>query len=600
MSITMQINPFDFFADTQGDPLDAGYIWIGQANLDPRQYPVAIYYDSSLTIPAPMPLRTRSGYVYRNGSPTFLYVNGNYSVRVEDKNNRLVFYVPDFQMVGSGQAATTADLAAAVATFADTTDPAKGDALIGVKQPYTGAVGRTQHDKNAEELSSADFGLLGDGSDEQAQIQAFVTAGAGRRIRFVMTAAGGIYGKSTPTRILANTEIVSDPGVVIRRLGTTESWMFVNGVIGDANYATAYNGDSNIRIIGNTFDLNGIVGVRTAAALVLGHSRGLKIIGNIFKNGYNSHNIEINANADAVIAENVFQDQAYDNITQSFEAINIDYANAAGFPGWGEWDNTPDMNIIVRNNTFRNVQGGVSSHSVPVGAEVHTNIQVLNNTFQDIGGRAVRAQGWNNSKITGNLFINIGQEAINVLTGNKNIVTGNIILGASTSANGLHSAIRLQGDENFVSGNIIDNTGYANSYAYPVGIASGTKNTVNTTGAKGGSSFVAGGMVSDGGTLTNLNGRTLLFSGDAIAPVTITLADNINFYEHLEVTTGQVGGYTFQSHLLRPFARGRWTTSDKVVIQTVGGVITGDVASLTSFNILADVQHIRAIYGVLP
>lgn len=599
MSITMQINPFDFFADTQGDPLDAGYIWIGQANLDPRQYPVAIYYDSALTIPAPMPLRTRGGYVYRNGSPTFLYVNGNYSVRVEDKNNRLVFYVPDFQMVGSGQAATTADLAAVVENFANTSDPAKGDALVGVKQPYDGAIARTQHDVNADDLLSSDF-MIGDGSDESAQYQKFVTAGAGRRIRFVMTAAGGIYASSQPIRIRANTEIVSDPGVVLRRLGTTESWMFVNGEIGNASYATGYDGDGNIRILGNTFDLNGIVGVRTAAALVLGHSRGMKIIGNVFMNGYNSHNIEINASADAIIEGNTFRDQAYDNITSSFEAINIDYASAAGFPGFGEWDNTPDNGIIVRDNIFRNVQGGVSSHSVPVGAEVHTKIQVLNNTFENIGGRAVRAQGWNNSKIMGNTFINIGQEAINILTGNKNIVTGNTILGASTSANGLHSAIRLQGDENFVSGNIIDNTGYANSYAYPVGIASGTKNTVNTTGAKGGSSFVAGGMVSDGGTLTNLNGRTLLFSGDAIAPVTITLADNINFYEHLEVTTGQVGGYTFQSHLLRPFARGRWTTSDKVVIQTVGGVITGDVASLTSFNILADVQHIRAIYGVLP
>jgi hypothetical protein len=39
----------------------------------------------------------------------------------------------------------------------DTTDPGKGDALVGVVQPFTGAVARTQHDKNAESVSVLDF-----------------------------------------------------------------------------------------------------------------------------------------------------------------------------------------------------------------------------------------------------------------------------------------------------------------------------------------------------------------------------------------------------------------------------------------------------------
>lgn len=39
----------------------------------------------------------------------------------------------------------------------DLADTTKGDGLIGVKQPYQGAVNRTQHDKNSELLSMADF-----------------------------------------------------------------------------------------------------------------------------------------------------------------------------------------------------------------------------------------------------------------------------------------------------------------------------------------------------------------------------------------------------------------------------------------------------------
>lgn len=123
MSIVMQINPFEFFVDTAGTALDAGYIYIGEANTDPRNYPVAVFYDEALTIPAAMPLRTTNGYIYRNGSPTYLYIDGNYSIRVEDKNHRLVFYVPDFLMIGSGQAVSLSDLT-------NTTDPTKGISII--------------------------------------------------------------------------------------------------------------------------------------------------------------------------------------------------------------------------------------------------------------------------------------------------------------------------------------------------------------------------------------------------------------------------------------------------------------------------------------
>lgn len=123
MSIVMQINPFDFFADSHGDGLDAGYIWIGQPNTDPRQYPVTVYYDKDLTIPAPMPLRTISGYISRNGSPAFLYINGNYSVMVRDSRDRQIYYVPDFLMVGSEQAVSLGELQ-------NTTDPTLGISLI--------------------------------------------------------------------------------------------------------------------------------------------------------------------------------------------------------------------------------------------------------------------------------------------------------------------------------------------------------------------------------------------------------------------------------------------------------------------------------------
>lgn len=73
------------------------------------------------------------------------------------KGASLVGYNGDTVRTALNARVTSADLA-------NTTDPAKGDALVGVKQPVTGAVARTQHDKNADILNAHDFGAIGDGT----------------------------------------------------------------------------------------------------------------------------------------------------------------------------------------------------------------------------------------------------------------------------------------------------------------------------------------------------------------------------------------------------------------------------------------------------
>lgn len=58
-----------------------------------------------------------------------------------------------------------------------------GDALIRVKQPYNGAVARTQHDKNSDKLSAQDFGAKGDGqTDDTAAFTALELAVSGQTI----------------------------------------------------------------------------------------------------------------------------------------------------------------------------------------------------------------------------------------------------------------------------------------------------------------------------------------------------------------------------------------------------------------------------------
>ena len=88
----LAINPtFPVFSDSDGQPLENGYIWIGTANLDPQTNPIAVYWDGALTMPAAQPIRTSGGYPANNGTPARIYSNADYSIRVQNKNGSTVY-----------------------------------------------------------------------------------------------------------------------------------------------------------------------------------------------------------------------------------------------------------------------------------------------------------------------------------------------------------------------------------------------------------------------------------------------------------------------------------------------------------------------------
>jgi len=85
-------SPFTVFFDRSGQPLDAGYIYIGLPGINPEVSPITVYWDSSLTTTAAQPIRTLAGYPSRDGSPGTLIINqASYSIVVKDKNGALVF-----------------------------------------------------------------------------------------------------------------------------------------------------------------------------------------------------------------------------------------------------------------------------------------------------------------------------------------------------------------------------------------------------------------------------------------------------------------------------------------------------------------------------
>jgi hypothetical protein len=107
MSALSIIPPYPAFAGADGLPLENGYIWVGTVNLNPQVNPISVYWDSALTIPAALPIRTLNGYPVYQGSPSRFYVASDYSIQVLDSKGSLV-YTSLNGNVSAGSAATNA------------------------------------------------------------------------------------------------------------------------------------------------------------------------------------------------------------------------------------------------------------------------------------------------------------------------------------------------------------------------------------------------------------------------------------------------------------------------------------------------------------
>lgn len=86
--------PANQFFDTDGSPLDNGYIYVGTTGANPETTPQAVYWDKAGTIPAAQPIRTINGFPARDGAVSKFYTSTkNYSITVKDKRGILVMGV---------------------------------------------------------------------------------------------------------------------------------------------------------------------------------------------------------------------------------------------------------------------------------------------------------------------------------------------------------------------------------------------------------------------------------------------------------------------------------------------------------------------------
>ncbi len=152
----LSIQPvYPIFTDIDGQPLEDGFVWIGQANLDPQVNPISVFWDAALTIPAAQPIRTLGGYPARNGTPARLYVNSDYSIRVMNRNGSTVYSAPS-----------------ATERYSDVVIGGFDAQNVFYNPPFPGGVQTNVEAKLAETVNVKDFGAVCDGvTDDTAAVQ---------------------------------------------------------------------------------------------------------------------------------------------------------------------------------------------------------------------------------------------------------------------------------------------------------------------------------------------------------------------------------------------------------------------------------------------
>ncbi|MGK3188035.1 phage tailspike protein [Enterobacter soli] len=167
-----------------------GKIYIGNTDTDPtipsNQIQVYIEDEEGDLIPTSQPLSINSaGYPVYNGIIAKFVTTQNHSMAVYDSYGSLQFYYPSILKYNPDQFGP--DLIEQLGQEGSyASDDTKGDAMIGVHQPSSSDVVRTQHDKNAECISLKDFGAIGDGvaNDDNAFSKAstWLSGKYGRRL----------------------------------------------------------------------------------------------------------------------------------------------------------------------------------------------------------------------------------------------------------------------------------------------------------------------------------------------------------------------------------------------------------------------------------
>jgi hypothetical protein len=259
MTLVQLAPPYPVFTGKNGDPLDAGFLYFGVANLNPETNPIQVYWDSALTQPAAQPIRTINGYPSSNGALSLIYADSQFSVTVRDKNNEFVIYSPIGFGFVPGTSATSTD-------------------QITYNEGSTGAIDRVLTSRLQDRVSVKDFGAV-DGGPNTAAINAAIAyaIASGNRVEFPF--AGTIrVPEDAPTLQAAIDAIYPDPTVgFLLTINLSAGYQIAEGTLienGDYSNVQITSSDATVNAAnpfagvsgGDVFSTNSLLVVKKATA----------------------------------------------------------------------------------------------------------------------------------------------------------------------------------------------------------------------------------------------------------------------------------------------------------------------------------------------
>lgn len=210
----------------------------------------------------------------------------------------------------------------------------------------------------------------------------------------------GEYHINTTLNIFSNTELYLDEKTTLVQDAPKGQNIVKAGDFSQKHIL--YNGFRNIKIDGGKWDMQ----FNGSCAMRFGHCTNLSIRNVNITNIMDAHHIEAAAVDTLSITDSTFTSSLRRG-SNSCEAIQLDILHdSKHFPGFEEFDDTPNKNVTISGCTFSNLHSGIGTRSAVV-SKYFDNVVIENNKFENIQEKAISCFNYKNSKIINNTFTNV-------------------------------------------------------------------------------------------------------------------------------------------------------------------------------------------------
>jgi len=210
----------------------------------------------------------------------------------------------------------------------------------------------------------------------------------------------GEYHINTTLNIFSNTELYLDEKTTLVQDAPKGQNIVKAGDFSQKHIL--YNGFRNIKIDGGKWDMQ----FNGSCAMRFGHCTNLSISNVHITNIKDAHHIEAAAVDTLSITDCTFE-KTLRYTGNSCEAIQLDILHdSKHFPGFEEFDDTPNKNVTISGCTFSNLYSGIGTRSAVV-SKYFDNVVIENNKFENIREKAISCFNYKNSKIINNTFTNV-------------------------------------------------------------------------------------------------------------------------------------------------------------------------------------------------